>query len=455
MHGWVIEFICQYLEAVTFGKLLAMGELNRLILNVPPGTMKSLLVNVFWPAWEWGPCNRPGLQYIATSFREDLCKRDSGRMLTVVQSGWYRSLWGDIVKLTKAGESLFENDAGGWRKAVPFGSLMGGRADRVTIDDPHSIDTAESDAERARAVMRFRERIPVSLNDPKTSAIVLVMQRLHAGDLSGVALDLKLGYVHVMLPMEFEADRACVTKLGRDPRTREGELLFPERFPREVVERDKKAMTPYSVAGQFQQRPSAREGNLFKRHWFEGRIVGASPAGTRFVRHWDLAASKRKTAARTAGVKMGRAPDGRFYVAHVVTTRAEGNEVRKIIKTTAEGDLQAVAISLPQDPGQAGKVQAQDLVAMLAGYTVHAAPETGDKYQRASPFADQCEAGNVYLVRGDWNENYIDELANFPSGNLKDQVDASSGAFGRLIAMPTVVPFVMPFSSSQARNIPG
>ena len=171
---------------------------------------------------------------------------------------------------------------------------------------------------------------------------------------------------------------------------------------------------------------------MFKRSWFEGKFIGAAPEGTRWVRHWDLAATARKTAARTAGVKLGRTPDGKFVVGHVVTTQAEGPDVRKLIKATAESDGRAVEISLPQDPGQAGKVQAADMVAMLAGFVARAEPETGDKVTRAEPFSVQCEAGNVLIVKGEWNDAYLDELCLFPSGQFKDQVDATSGAFGRL-----------------------
>jgi predicted phage terminase large subunit-like protein len=209
--------------------------------------------------------------------------------------------------------------------------------------------------------------------------------------------------------------------------------LLPERFSREAVEGLKVVKGSYGYAGQYQQRPTAREGGLFKRHWFEGKIIRQAPAGTRWVRHWDLAATKSATAARTAGVKLGKAPDGSYVVGHVVTTQDEGNAIRKLIKGTAETDGTGVLISLPQDPGQAGKVQAKDYVSMLAGWTVKADPETGDKVTRAEPLSSQCEAGNVYLVQGSWNDAYLDELCLFPGGSFKDQVDATSGAFGRLV----------------------
>lgn len=425
VHGWHIDAICGHLEAISDGRI------NRLLINVPPGTMKSLLVSVFWPAWEW--TTRPSLSYLTTSYSEGYVKRDSRRMRDLVGSEWYQSLWGDKVRLARTAEISFENTARGFREGKPFASLTGGRGDRVIIDDPHSTETAESQTERDNTARIFRESVPTRLNDPVRSAIVVIMQRLHEADISGQILALKLGYVHLMLPMEFEPERACATSIGfRDPRTADGELLFPERFPREVVERDKVPMGSYAVAGQFQQRPTPREGGMFKRSWFEGKFIGAAPEGTRWVRHWDLAATAKKTAARTAGVRLGRTPDGKFIVGHVVTTQAEGPDVRKLIKATAESDGRAVEISLPQDPGQAGKVQAADMVAMLAGFVARAEPETGDKAMRAEPFSAQCEAGNVLIVKGAWNEAYLDELCLFPGGSFKDQVDASSGAFGRL-----------------------
>ncbi len=428
-HGWHIDAIAEHLEAVTAGKI------NRLLINVPPGTMKSLAVGVFWPCWEWGPKNRPHTRIVATSHSIPLAIRDNLKARRLVQSEWYQALWGDRVRLTgdQNAKTKFENMATGFRDAMAFRSLTGSRGDRVVIDDPHSVDGANSEAERESVITSFLESVPTRLNSPKHSAIVVVMQRLHERDVSGVILSKELGYEHLMLPMEFEPERRCRTSIGFvDPRQEDGELLFPERFPREVVERDKIPMGSYAVAGQFQQRPVPREGGMFKRSWFVDKTIGTAPNGTRWVRHWDLAASTRSTSARTAGVKIGRTPDGSFVVGHVVTTQSEGNEVRKLIKQTAETDGYDVQISLPQDPGQAGKVQSKDMIAMLAGFRAHAEPETGDKVTRAEPFAAQCEAGNVSIVRGEWNDAYLDELCMFPGGSFKDQVDASSGAFGRL-----------------------
>ena len=431
LHGWHIDAICAHLEAITDGRL------TRLLINVPPGTMKSLIVSVFWPAWEWGPRGMAGMRYLTTSYKEDFVKRDSRRMRDLVSSEWYRALWPEIA-LARAGEISFANTRTGNREGVAFAGLTAGRGDRVIIDDPHSTETAESETERGKTTRIFRESVPTRLNDPVRSAIVVVMQRLHENDVSGQIMKLGLGYEHLMLPMEFEPERRCRTSIGfEDPRQADGDLLFPERFPRAVVERDKIPLGSYAVAGQFQQRPAPREGGLFKRSWFS--VVGAAPAGCTWIRAWDLAATEQKAGkepAYTAGLKMGRAPDGRFYIADVRRERMSPSGVETLIVNTAQQDTAACRISLPQDPGQAGKMQAQYLIRQLKGFNARATPETGDKVTRAEPVSAQAEAGNILLVQGPWNDAFLDEVSNFPNGAFKDQVDAMSRAFHE-VAKPT------------------
>jgi predicted phage terminase large subunit-like protein len=430
VHGWHIDAIAEHLEAIT------SGQITRLLINVPPGTMKSLCVGVFWPAWEWGPRNRPSTRVVATSHSIPLAVRDNLKARRLIQSDWYQALWGDRITLTgdQNAKTKFENTRTGFRDAMAFKSLTGSRGDRVIIDDPHSVDSAESEAERNGVTTTFLESVPTRLNSPRDSAIVVVMQRLHERDVSGVILAKNLGYEHLMLPMEFEPDRRCVTSIGfRDPRTEDGELLFPARFPREVVERDKVPLGSYAVAGQFQQRPAPREGGLFKRSWFP--IVRAAPAGCTWVRAWDLAATEAKGGSQpayTAGVKLGRAPDGRLYVGDVRRDRLSAGGVERMIVNTAEQDGKGCRVSMPQDPGQAGKMQAQYLIRALDGFVARATPESGDKVQRAEPVSAQAEAGNIVLVQGDWNDAFLDEVSSFPNGAFKDQVDALSRAFGEV-----------------------
>jgi predicted phage terminase large subunit-like protein len=438
--SWHLDAICAHLEAISNGKLTPW-----LIVNIPPGSSKSMIISVLWQAWEWGPRNDQSKRFLTSSFEEGNVKRDTRKTRDLVRSEWFKALW-PAVELVRWGETSFANAKTGTREGVAFYSIMGKRGDRIVIDDPHSLKGAESEVQRDGATRNFLEGGLNRLNDQSRSAIVIVMQRVHESDLTGVLLSHKIGFVHLYLPMEFETGRRCMTPIGFiDPRRTDGQLLDPVRFPREAVEKLKK-VSAYAWAGQYQQRPAPREGGMFKRSWFADRFLDrdALPEGIRWVRHWDLAATRGKKSPYTAGVLLGKSREGRYYVKDVKRQREDGDAVRRLIKMTAETDTRKVEISLPQDPGQAGKVQAQDFLIQLDGWIAHAEPETGDKETRARPFASQCEAQNVYIVRGDWNEAFLEEICSFPAAAYKDQVDAVSGAYGRLTLTPRIVSSITP-----------
>lgn len=426
VHNWHIEAICDHLEAVTDGRI------TRLLINVPPGSSKSLIVSVLWPAWEWGPKGRRSLRYLTTAFNETPVKRDTRKCRDLILSEWYQSLWPE-VQLVRTGETSFANSSTGTREGVPFSSLTSQRGDRLIIDDPHSTETAESETERANTARKFREGAVNRLNDQKRSAIVVIMQRLHEQDISGVILSLKMDYVHLMLPMEFDPTRACATVIGfRDPRTQDGELLDPERFPRSEVEKLQRDMGSYGYSGQYQQRPSPRSGGMFQRSDFE--IVRAVPARGRRVRAWDFAASQQKKGRQpdwTVGLRM-LLSDGVFYIEDVLRGRWSAGEVERRLKNTTTQDGQAVTVRMPQDPGAAGKADAETKVKLLAGYSVVVKPISGDKATRATPASAQAEAGNVKLVEGAWNDAFLDEVSGFPTGMFDDQVDAFADALNEL-----------------------
>jgi predicted phage terminase large subunit-like protein len=250
-------------------------------------------------------------------------------------------------------------------------------------------------------------------------------------------MELDIGFIHLNLPMEFEADNRCQTYVDvelffEDPRTEDGELLFPERFPQSEIERLKRAKGSYAYAGQYQQRPSPRSGGMFQRGDFE--IVDAVPAKVRRCRAWDFAASVPKAGKQpdwTVGLKMAHA-DGVFYVEDVRRDRWSSSDVEKNLKNTASQDGIAVTIRMPQDPGAAGKSDANTKVKLLAGYAVKVEPISGDKATRARPASAQSEGGNVKLVRGPWNEAFLDEVCSFPNGQFDDQVDAFADALNEL-----------------------
>lgn len=420
--GWALDAICEHLEAVT------RGEIKRLLINVPPGCMKSLVVGVFWPAWEWGPQSKPETRYLGTAHKQDLGVRDNVKCRRLITSGWYQERWPVAIVNDQNAKTKFENQTTGFRECMAFTSLTGSRGDRVLIDDPHSVDDANSPTKLLAAETTFLEAVPSRVNNDE-SAIIVIMQRLHSRDVAGVILLKELPYVHLCLPMRFEAERRCVTPIGfKDPRKKDGELLFPERFSEEETKELEKTLGTYASAGQLQQRPAPREGGMFKRDWFP--VVRAVPIGTRFVRGWDLAATA-KGGDWTAGAKIGQQPDGRYIIAHMARGQLSAAGVRKLLRNTTSQDGYATTVSLPQDPGQAGKDQMSSLTLLLSGYIVKTSPETGSKEQRAGPLAAQAEAGNVDILEGDWNEAFFEEANVFPNGT-KDQIDAASRAFNEL-----------------------
>lgn len=282
VEGWVLSAICEHLEAVT------LGYVNRLLINVPPGSTKSLATDVFWPAWEWGPMEMPSMRYMCASYSAHLTRRDNIRFRRLIVSEPYQRLWGHVFQ---PAEDLFStlvvgNDKTGWKLATSVGGLgTGERADRVVIDDGNNPMESESAPVMASTTIWFREVIPDRLNDLEESAIVNIQQRTNEGDISGIILAEELAYVHLMIPMEYDPSRHCVTRLGwEDPRgldedglplgdnareKRRGELAWPERFSREALTDLYKAKGEYATAGQYQQAPAPRGGGLFKREWIE------------------------------------------------------------------------------------------------------------------------------------------------------------------------------------------
>lgn len=446
MEGRALRMMIEGMEAVE------AGHIKKLLMNVPPGFSKSTLVDVFFPTWVWGPKNRPDRRFCSWSYNEEITIRDNVKKRDLVRSDIYQKLWGHVFQLSgdQNEKKLIKNDKTGFFQAAGIhGAGTGHRGDFDTIDDPHKVKEAESEAKRYDANLFVAETFPTRKND-ETCAFVIIMQRIHEDDVSGRILAEKLGYEHMCIPMEYESDHPHIWTGFDFPgaseemrqgewRTQEGDLAWPERFSREEVEDLKKQLRSvggeYAVAGQLQQRPVARGGGMFdSKHTQYVREVVESEVVAR-VRGWDLAASTGKRAAYTAGVKLALMSDNRVIIEDVVRLRGGPADVKRALLQAAIADGIEVRQDLPQDPGQAGKAQKADLAAHLAGFDVRFSPETGSKEIRATPFAAQWEANNVYVLKADWNEPYLRELSSFPMGQFMDQVDATSRAYQVLLTI--------------------
>ncbi len=461
IEGFHIEFVCAHLEAITDGDLNDDGTFyNRLLVNIPPGTMKSLLIGVFWPAWEWGPRNMPNMRYVCASHSLELAIRDSLRMRRLVTSDWYQGHWGDRVTITgdQNAKAKFETTATGSRQACAFTGITGYRGDRVIIDDPHSVDDANSDAKREGVTNLFKEAVTSRLNNPDRSAIVVVMQRLHERDVSGIILDNDMGYDHIMLPMRFDPSRACVTRLGyADPREIDGELLFPDRFPEHVVDRDEAAMGPYATAGQYAQSPEPRGGGIVKDAWWRLWDKGEYPAIEYIVAALDTAYTTKaendpsaltiwgvfSASGEQASTRMVDRYGRTIESASATQSEALGATAKVMLMYAWQGHLEIGELVVKVEEICARmKVDVLLIENKAAGHSVaqeirrvfnHAKfgvqmydPKTLDKVARLYSIQHIFSEGMVYAPNKDWAEMVIRQTSSFPRGAHDDLVDTVS-----------------------------
>jgi predicted phage terminase large subunit-like protein len=428
--GWALDAICEHLEAVT------RGEIKRLLMNVPPGSMKSLLTGVLWPAWEWGPRNMPAKRFLATAHKQDLAIRDNLKCRRLIQSRWYQNRWPVVLTSDQNAKAKFENSATGFREAMAFTSMTGSRGDRVILDDPHSVDDANSAAKLASDITTFREALPSRVNNDD-SAIVIIMQRLNEGDVSAAALD--LGYEHLCIPMRFEPERRCRTSIGWvDPRTEAGELMFPERFSEAHVQELERALGSYATAGQLQQRPSPRGGGIIKTEWF--RFYDRPPAIEWRAIYVDTAQKTGEENDFSVLQCWGRSITGQAVLLDQVRGRWEAPDL--LVQTRAFWARNYSDRSIPlRGLHVEDKVSGTGLIQTLRreGFPVLAVQRNRDKVSRAHDAAPFIEAGNVLLPEtAPWVSGLLAEAEAFPGGAHDDQLDPMFDAIGDVQSMPAL-----------------
>ena len=448
VSGWHIDAICDLLEAVS------RGEIQNLLINIPPRHMKSLLVGVFWPTWEWGPLGRPGEQYLTASYAATLSIRDAVKSRRLLTSPWYRRLWGHKFDLSgdQNAKTRYDNDQNGYRIATSVGGAATGEGgSRIIVDDPHNAIEAQSDTLREGAITWWRETMSTRLNDPKHDARVVVMQRLHEDDLSGYIKKSGEDWTHLCLPAEFEPPSKCRVwvkdkLIFEDPRTEEGDLLYEARFPQSEIERLKRELGEYGTAGQLQQIPSPSGGGILNT-----TKIGLWPAGAdlpklEFVlQSYDTATSEHTYNDPTAFLALGvfhsqqkhqvlvldawqdhlKYPDLRRRVREEYATRYGEDE--------SPGEpLKPVNVVLVEDKSSGPAIR-QDL--QQAGIPIIPYnPGRADKIQRALDIAPLVDIGLVWILESaledgrpvEWAREFMSDLRAFPVGKNDHYIDALS-----------------------------
>lgn len=431
IDGWEVDALCEHLTACY------NREIRNLIINISPRSLKSTICSVDYPAWVWS--KSPSERFITTSYAQNLALRDATRARTVILSDKYQHHYGRVFRLSQSDQNakeFYQNNRTGSRSSFGVGSsIVGQGGDQLICDDPNNPKKNEGAADRATVNFWLREQWYSRVNDPKTCVRIIIQQRTHENDATGYILAEEFGFDLLKIPFRYKGEK-YVTVIGwQDPREEYDELMNPNRFSEDDARSWEKVLGT-AAAGQLQQEPAPKEGGMFDpSKVYPQNIIEKDqiPNNLILARYWDKAFTEGG-GAFTAGVLIGKDFKTRnWYVLDVVRGQWEPTFRDKMILETAKRDKELyskVRIYLEQEPGSAGRDSVKALInSVLIGFSVRADPATGSKVTRAEGYSSQWGAGNVYLLRGDWNADYINELSLFPNGKFKDQVDASSGGF--------------------------
>ncbi len=434
-HNWHIDVIAAHLEAVS------RGEIRNLIINVPPGFMKSLLVCVFWPVWEW--IQRPGIRWINASFDLGITTGQAKKIVDILQSKWFQDRWGDLLKSRDPAVGKLDTTETGWRISTSVrGKATGFHADITVVDDP--IKPRDLTKKLLLLVLDWWDQTMASRQaDPKTGRRVIIMQRLHETDLAGVAIATG-DYVHVRLPMRYEAEYPCETPWGRDPRTEEGELLWPSRVPIEAVAKLEKELGPVGTAAQLQQRPSPAKGLIFEKGWFQ-EYDELPPDIDQWVQSWDMTFKAEDASDYVCGGVIAR-KGANYYLVHLLCERLSFPECIPAVKGFSTQYPQALE-KLVEDKANGPAIVAT-LNREIPGLVL--VNPQGGKVSRANACAPILKAGNFWIPRGArWGPALIAQMTGFPKGANDDMVDMVSQALNHMQA--NVSNLVAAMAALQAR----
>lgn len=461
IDGWHIDAICDHIEAIV------KYDINNLLIHVPPRTSKSTIISVMLPAWVW--THTPEETFLYASYSSELSLDLSVKCRRLITSKWYQNRWGDKFKLVgdQNTKGKFENDQKGVRIASSAGGTITGLGANITIlDDPNNAKDGESEVKREATNNWFSQSWSTRCNNPKKFGRIIVQQRLHENDVSGYIMNSDTGeeWTKLVLPMEYEKGNGCKTiylpymkkdQVWMDPRSKEGELLCPERMDQKYVDLRKKELGSYGYAGQYQQHPSPSGGGIIQKEWFEIWKKEKTPKIEFLVQSWDTAleASDKNaySACTTWGIFQDDYGDNNLILVGLWRGKVEYPELRRLAKqlyydyrNDGEKDF------LPDGKHKADQVIVE---AKVSGYSliqdmsragipvVRFDPNKfGDKVQRVRIASSLIECGKVWVpaLGPDFRKlrkisyELLDNCAAFPNADSRDLVDTLSQVLLRL-----------------------
>lgn len=434
LWNWHLQFLCDELQEVAERVFAGKRKKYDLIINISPGTSKSTIASIMFPAWCW--TRMASCRVISASYQYTLATNLSRKSRDVIKSELYQKCFPGVdIREDQDAKGFFVNTKGGERYAIGVdGGVMGQHAHIIIVDDPLDPKQAASDADLATANRWMEETLPSRKVDKNLTPTILIMQRLHEFDPTGARLEKakKVAVRHICLPAE-------LTENVKPEQCRDyyiDGLMDTTRLDYDALA-EAEAQGDFVFASQYLQVPIPRGGAMFHTHKI---LIGTPNRIVRRIRYWDKASSLGM-GAFTVGVLMGVDTENRYWILDVVRGQWDSGRREYIMRETAKKDGFGTPIWLEQEPGGGGKDSAVGSIRGLSGYRVRpdkVGKSDGDKENRADALSAQVNIGNVSMVKAAWNDDYINEVKYFPRSRYKDQVDASSGAFNKL-AMARIV----------------
>jgi predicted phage terminase large subunit-like protein len=424
--------MCDHLAAVS------SGEIRRLLINVPPGCMKSLLVATLWPAWDW--IDHPTRRFIYATYAQDISNKNAILHRNLVNSSWYAERYPHVRIRHEDVKTVhnFENSLKGWRNSTSVtGAATGRHGDVLVFDD--LVKAQDADGKNAvtmeaikKANLFWTGTMSTRRAVPAQTRYVGIMQRLHHADVSAICE--AQGYTVLRLPMEFEPRRRCVIPSTgfADPRTEKGELLWPERFSADDVADLRKLLGPLAASAQLDQNPTKLEGDLFKRDSVTNNRWNPKDAPQILRRivtvdctFKDLASSDY-VVAQAWGVYQVKGVGRKYVLLDQIRGQWTAPETAKQVKTFAKR-VKALGVYVED------KANGPAIVQLLRGQVTGLrewSPGKSSKDERASAVSDVFAVDCLFPpdTLAPWLEDYISELTQFPRGLHDDQVDATTMA---------------------------
>src|SRR3984893_5125996 len=418
LPNWHIEVIAAKLTAV------AQGKLQRLIINLPPRHLKSLLASIAFPAWCLG--HDPSAQILSVSYAQDLADKLARDCRSIMTSPWYRQIFPTRLAPHRHAVQEFITTRQGYRLATSTGGVLTGRgADLILIDDPLKPEEALSEARRNATNDWYANTLYSRLNDKRRGGIVIIMQRLHEDDLVGHVLGQEPWEV-VSFPAIAEADEAHeIATIGGPHRfaRRHGEALHPAREPLATLAHIRRTIGEYNFAGQYQQSPAPLGGGLVKEAWF--KRYGEHERPERFehiVQSWDTANKATELSDFSVCTTWGGRGKN-LYLLELLRQRLEYPALKRAVRE--QRDRSAASVVLIEDKAS-GTQLIQELIADGC-YGVTRYQPTTDKIMRLHAQTAMIENGFVYIPEtAPWLAEYLHEMTVFPKGKHDDQVDSAA-----------------------------